>query len=67
VWIAVLVGRLVMAAMNAGPTRWSPLQRCRSYPGKNAPHPGIAFEASMREETMIANADRKGSAEIEAK
>jgi len=64
--IAVLISRLVVTPVNTRPARWATLKRGASDPGENASQPAITLEAFVRQQSMIANANRKSSAKIKA-
>src|SRR5688572_5210211 len=63
-WVAVLVRHLMMAPVNCRPASRATLQRCGSAPGQHSSQPTGRNESPMRKQSMVANADRKGSNEI---
>lgn len=63
--IAVLVSHLMMTPVNRRPTSWATLQRRRTPPGQYSSQPTRRNKTPMREQAMIAYADRKSCDQIE--
>lgn len=63
--IAVLVSHLMMTPVNRRPTSWATLQCRRTAPGQYSSQPTRRNKSPMREQAMVANADRKSGDQIE--
>lgn len=64
VWVALLVRRLMMPAVNARPTRRASLQSGGAHPGENAPQPATTPESTVCQKPVIADTDGKSGAEV---
>src|SRR5438105_12736078 len=61
VWVAFLVGVLVMDAMRRNPKYWPAFKSQRSAHCENVFHPLRSLIAAMRKQTVVAHADAEAS------